>query len=68
MVGIIDQVSLFQQAVDLFPAQPLACFDRSLARHEMQQFVQYITPRRRPLAGIESLGELFDQLRQARPP
>lgn len=44
VMGIIDQMTLFQQAEDFFLRQTLACFDGGFAGHHRDQGIQQIPP------------------------
>ena len=63
VVGIVNQVPLFQQAIDFFLRQSLAGFDGGFAGHHCDQVIQQIATRR--LFGVvEVIGDIADQLFQ----
>ena len=64
MVGVVNEVPLGEQAVDLFRREPLPCFDRGFAGHHVQQRIEQVAAIRLLLRLIELLGQIANQLRQ----
>ena len=64
VVGVVDEVSLGEQRVDLFGGEAMASFYGSFAGHHVQQRIEQVTAIGLLFRLIELFGEVADQLRQ----